>query len=184
MKAFKISSIVCLLLLMIPQYSGGECIPKEFCKKEPSGFRGINWGATISELNDMKLISVSYNGLMRTYVRTGDRMILGDAILGKLEYLFWKGRLMEVYMRSKGRKNWEFIKKEIFAKYGKGIKDPAFKHRYDWYGNKTEIHVHFEEGMRFTAMTFTSAEMVKEVSAHMEKREVKEEPGQLYKFKY
>jgi hypothetical protein len=184
MKLFRIITISYLLLLMTSNNAGSECIPETFCTKEPSGFRSIQWGTSITELNDMHLISVSYNGLMRTYVREGDKMFLGDAGLGKLEYLFWKGQLVEVYMRSKGDKNWEFIKKEIFSKYGMGLKDSAFRHRYNWYGNKTEIHIHFEGGMGFTVMTFTSAKIGADVREHAEKKEDKEGRGQLYKFNH
>lgn len=81
---------------------------------DPDGFRGIRWGASINDIPGMmpcrpcKLWrqELGRQGLwgngpnfpqeIKTYLRIGDRMTIGQIPLNRIEYVFWRGRFIGV----------------------------------------------------------------------------------------
>lgn len=77
---------------------------------DPNGFRGIQWGANINDLPGMmpcrpyKLWrqqlgyqnDPNFQQEIKTYLRVGDRLAIGQTPLNRIEYAFWKGKFIGV----------------------------------------------------------------------------------------
>jgi len=127
----KVMTIVLVFLLLLPIEGFGKGKPGSFKPgSEPEGFRGIKWGTDISTLKDMEVKEKDW------YVRTGDKLKIGEAELISIAYGFYKGKFECVMIEIKGQDNFSRIRDICFELYGPVA--PIHKtYHYIWRGNKT-----------------------------------------------
>ena len=117
---------------------------------EPDGFRGIKWGSEISALKDMVCVMAMDNDVRR-YARKRDVLKIGEAKLDYIEYEFWKGKFYLVDMGFQGTENWNNVRKEVFAIFGKAQRMPEkgenLPETYRWEGEKTTMIMIYDSNM-------------------------------------
>ncbi len=129
--------LICILLVILLPVSTLAF------QNEPTGFRGITWGADISKLADMKFLKD--DGDMTFYQRKGEKLKLGDASLTDITYVAYKGRLERVLIRYEGFSNHQSNKRKLFELYGNPYKENGFLGRYSWFGTDVHIDLDYNE---------------------------------------
>ncbi len=130
---------------------------------EPDGFGGIKWGADISTLKGMTKLGTdpSYGGI-EIYIRKGDELKFGDAKLSGIQYGFWKGKLADVRITTKGNANWSSLKNSAFAKYGKGNQADPKVEQYAWFGPVSAIGLENIDDSKTGLLYIVSTEISKQ----------------------
>jgi hypothetical protein len=102
---------------------------------EPDGFGDIKWETELSTLKDMKLSRVdpSYGGI-HVYLSLGEPPRIGKVELNKVEFLFWKGKLIGVSIIAEGASECQSLKEAVFDVFGKGNKPYAEQDYFVWDG--------------------------------------------------
>jgi hypothetical protein len=90
-----VAGIVAVMLMQL----GTDALAFE---NEPDGFRGIKWGTSFSTHGkEMVASRRTDDGSIKCYLRTGDKLSIGDAKLTSLEYCYWKDQFYRVILESK-----------------------------------------------------------------------------------
>ncbi len=165
MKAFKIL-VGSFGILFMSTFAPGQLMGQGSAEfrpgSEPDGLRDIKWGAEISALKEMVLVMAIDNDVKR-YARKTDMLKIGEAKLDYIEYEFWKGKFYLVDMGFQGTENWNNVRKEVFAMFGKGQsmseKGEKLPETYRWEGEKTTIIMIYDSNMG-GGITISSNEMM------------------------
>lgn len=113
-------------------------------QNEPAEFRGIKWGQDIKELKGLQLAAdggESYS----VYTRPTDSLLLGDAALKTIEYLFWRDRFLAVRMAG-STDQLQALKNVLTIKFGDGYQPSPYFQDYSWSGPVASIkllRIHF-----------------------------------------
>ncbi len=118
-------------------------------QNEPEGFRDLKWGDPPTE--DMRQRSgpgLSLSSDSRVYRRSqGDNLQIGGAQLESIEYRFYKGQFLGVFIATK-IDNAESLKDVLELKFGLGKKYDDFVSvlnnnitKYRWIGDKATINL-------------------------------------------
>ena len=120
-----IGLLIILLLLSVSVQAGTD--PNRW-----DGFRDLKWGANINDMNDPNMtFRESYEGV-KIYVRSGDKLSIGDAELETINYIFYKDRFFTLGIRAKGHTNFTALKDALFAYYGQGEQLDEFHKDWTW----------------------------------------------------
>ena len=108
---------------------------------EPTGFRGIGWGAPIVRLKGMRPEKDSSENVdVKSYVRQNENLRYDGAKLTKIAYGFYKGRFFQVVLTTSGKKDYEKLKAALFRKYGRtDVRQMGFSGAYIWQGPETTM---------------------------------------------
>lgn len=129
---------LCATILILPSNSFGF-------QNEPDSFRGIKWGTNINKLSDMGggLIQKGYP--IKFYIKTNDKMKIGDAELDKIYYHFYKERFFGVQIYFTGFDNFQKLKTTFSQLYGEPTIPNQFVEGYDWLGSNIAIIFKYNE---------------------------------------
>ena len=128
---------------------------------EPTGFRGIDWGADISKFTDMSLCASGEDGIIKVYTKNNENFKFVDADLTQIMYSFNKGRFCGVAITFKEYSNFTKIKDTLFQTYGEGLKKvDESKENYLWFGDNVIIDLKYYENnnvgeLKYTNLNFT-----------------------------
>jgi len=137
-------------------------------QNEPNGFRNLTWGTNFSQVKDQfsyYRIDLAYGGI-DLYRRNGDDLHIGQSKLDFILYGFWKGKLSDVRIMSKGYENWNNLKAAVFNQFGQVPRLYPFDYleEYIWNGPITTIILSYnrtlEEAMLILFSTSTSEEQI------------------------
>jgi hypothetical protein len=100
---------------------------------EPKGFRGITWGTPLSGVKDPMepVLDPDLDQESDWYRRADDKMMIGDAVLVKLEYEFYHGTLSSVYFRSAASTQSKMIT-NFSARFGNCFTKLQYEEKYLW----------------------------------------------------
>jgi len=128
---------------------------------DSDGFRNIKWGTDISALPEMKYwrSDPSFGGT-KFYLREGDELRMGAAILEKIKYAFWRGKFLGVQIFTTGFENWSNLKSATFEKFGKGYQKD--KYLYTWQGPRTWVALEYDPISKETRLIISSAEIYRQ----------------------
>ncbi|MBN1254920.1 MAG: hypothetical protein JXA50_06575 [Deltaproteobacteria bacterium] len=112
---------------------------------EPDNFRGIKWGTNIHSLPEMKFDTGSHIIPIKSYVRENDILMVGDASLSSVSYVFYKDQFCESNIRFQGWDNFYKIKQTAFSIYGEGEKTNEFIEKFRWEGPNVIVHLEYSE---------------------------------------
>jgi hypothetical protein len=128
------------------------------------GFRGIKWGQNLSSINGLKY-QPDLPGLdksVKYYTRDGDVNDFEGISLDKIIYGFKNGRLLNISLFIKGKRNWDALKGKVFNSYGEGPKVPNPENRewYYWETPKIGVTLIYISEKEFGTLTYTSKEIL------------------------
>jgi len=97
------------------------------------GFRNLRWASECSTLGQLQEIE-SANGPaeIKKYVRANEDLILGRVRLNSIVYVFWRHQLYAITLRTTGQVRYRALRKEIFNRFGVGLKSDQNRERYLW----------------------------------------------------
>lgn len=110
-------------------------------QNEPTGFRGIAWGTPLSAVqSQMRPVRGTPAGQDQAYVRTGDSMTIGGAVLAKVLYKFHNGGFSEAFIvAQKGPSNASAMIAAFRAQFGEGRQPHRSADDYIWQGSTSII---------------------------------------------
>jgi len=128
---------------------------------EPDGFGGIKWGSELSGLKGMVFLKTEtgYYGSIEIFKKTVEELKAGDAPLESVEYGFWKGKLANVALHTRGLENWNALKKYSFDAFGPGYLTSKTAERFVWRGEVTILILRYEEGSKKGLLHMCSREV-------------------------
>jgi len=74
----------------------------------------------------MKKVDETDSGTVVLYVRDNDKLQIERVELKQISYIFWQGKFFTVSIETEENTNWFGLKKEIFAKFGKGHQENRY----------------------------------------------------------
>lgn len=104
---------------------------------EPEGFRGVKWGAAITELKGFK--KVFGGGDTVFYARDAEKDSIGAASLTSIRYLFYKNRLAQVWIMTEGAGNFAALQSALAEAFGKPVRIDRNDGSCEWIGARTTI---------------------------------------------
>ncbi len=110
-------------------------------RNEPDGFRGIKWGTKIGALTGMEFVRVE--GAETSYIRPDEKLKIGDAVIERITYGFYRDEFYKVTIQFKGLMNYLHLKKTLTDLYGDGDNIPGTD-VHTWTGRKTVVVVEFK----------------------------------------
>lgn len=120
MKGRTLITCLALALFLLPTAAqsddGTFRLPAEL---EPDGFRGVKWGANLSQLHYMKMIGRS--GASNVFERTDDALTMGDAKLAKIYYYSFDNKFyaVKIFLPDVAQ-GWDALKAAVEKEYGQG----------------------------------------------------------------
>ncbi|MCX5834952.1 MAG: hypothetical protein NTV99_10685 [Deltaproteobacteria bacterium] len=135
-------TIVVLLVMVLPGcLQPPQRLPNTAFPNEPDGFRGIKWGTKITRLSGMEF--VRSEGAEKYYIRPDDKLKVGEAVVERITYGFYRDEFFKVTIYVKGLKNYLDLKQTFSGVYGEG--DNVFgKDFYTWPGKQVFITIEFK----------------------------------------
>jgi len=118
-------------------------------QNEPTGFRGIAWGTPLSSVqNQLRPVGATPAGQDQAYVRIGDDMTIGGAMLEKILYKFHDGVFSEAFIVSqKGPSNTGAMIAAFTAQFGEGGRPHRLADDYIWQGAQSTIFLTCHSGL-------------------------------------
>jgi len=144
MRNFRVFLVIAGIFCVCATYSFAQTSDQQTAFKpgsEPDGFRGIKWGTTLSSLSGME--PFYGNDDIKVYLKKGDALKWGSAKLERIQYHFWKGRLMLVLILTPDYDNYKALDKALIEQFGPG--DRSKDEIAYWVGNQTTVEFAFQK---------------------------------------
>jgi len=93
------------------------------------------------------------------YVRPGDSLILGDAVLRSVIYAFWRDRLYTVSIWTQGRENYNALRDSVFNYFGKGARIDGTSERYLWSDSNTDVMLEYTNDDQYGLLWMRAKEL-------------------------
>lgn len=132
-------------------------------QNEPQGFRNLPWGSSSKLLGDKIFYDKVHTlgGTITYYEREGDLMVMGKAKLLSIAYGYWLDNLSDVIVRTKGKDNWEALKKAAIDRWGTPRQPDKEKELYVWDGNTTVIVLAYDDKTTIGSLHLRSVDMIR-----------------------
>lgn len=118
-------------------------------QNEPPDFRGIGWGADISNLEG--LAKVHTQNSLDYYTRKNEVMTIGEAELKSVVYVFYKKRFCGSVLNFQSFVDSEKMKEALFDLYGEGVKKTE---QYRWDGKDVTITYKYDKTSKKGKVSF------------------------------
>jgi len=94
----------------------------------------MKWETSLSEMQKAKAMVLVEDSDKDTkvYLVKGEKLRIGGANLESIKYLFWKDKLSDVMITTKGKIDFERLKAATVEKFGKGLRDNQLTEEYIW----------------------------------------------------
>lgn len=112
-------------------------------QNEPYDFRGIKWGTRIDKLRGM-VLSVD-GGDLKAYTRQREKLMLGDAKLHSIQYVFYKDQFYCVRIEFVGTSNFSEIRDEFIRTYERPEGRQYYDRNFYWAGSTASITLDYDE---------------------------------------
>ena len=115
-------------------------------QNEPGGFRGLEWGERIGQMQGMALHKKGKVGgvALEVYSRENDEMRYGEAELTKLLYGFYKDQLYMVSLVTSTPSDYRALKEEAFRRFGEPTVGLDNIDKYKWKGDDVVVLLQYE----------------------------------------
>jgi hypothetical protein len=104
------------------------------------GFRDAHFGARVESFRGLDLVTAKGAGNTRVYVRAGDELKLGDAVLDGITYGFYTDELYFVALLSSGHRNAQLLLEALQQAYGPGRRLAGDADEFVWQGRRVVLH--------------------------------------------
>lgn len=95
---------------------------------------------------------------------------MGGATLASIRYGFWGGKLSDILIEARGRKNWVALKKACFEKYGQGFKENYYIESYRWSGKITSIVLEYKESEDSSTLLMKSEVIYEQIKSKLRQK--------------
>lgn len=110
------------------------------------GFRDLVFETPIEKLDGFEQVGERLKGgRLSDYVRKTDSLKVGDADLSDIHYVFYKGRLFSVFMRSRGASNADLVMRALVSGYGHPDESRPHLNEYTWRGSRTRMEYDYSD---------------------------------------
>jgi len=121
--------------------------------KEPDGFRNIQWGTPIFNLEDEIFKPVDTSGNEKIYIKENEDYLLGRTKVDRIEYCFWDDLFYKVKIYVTGLTERSSMLIYVFDNFGRGKKA---KGCYRYKGSKTGLMFCGQPGQDLSILTLYS----------------------------
>lgn len=114
---------------------------------DPQGFRGIPWGASLSEFPD--LILADSNERIKTYNMKNGPSVLGEAKIESMRFIAIDEQFARVAVRYRGKENHDLVLAYLQVQYGPMDRSPGMimrghSQQYNWRGMETDVNLTYD----------------------------------------
>ena len=117
--------------------------PTRALQNEPNDCRGIEWGTKYDELEGFT--KVTTQSRLDYYAKEDEEMIIGDARLEKVVYVFYHKKFCGAVLNFKSSPNFQIVKTTLFDWYGEGNQSKINEGRYRWSGKDVIIILEYDD---------------------------------------
>jgi hypothetical protein len=117
--------------------------PARAFQNEPNDCRGIEWGTKYENLEG--LTKVATQSRLDYYTKKGEEMIIGDARLEMVVYVFYHNKFCGAVLNFKSAPNFQILKTTLFDWYGEGDQSDINDARYKWSGTDVIITLEYDD---------------------------------------
>ena len=128
--------LILILVLVIAQ-------PARAFQNEPNDWRGIEWGTKYDGLEGFT--KVTTQSRLDYYAKEDEEMIIGDARLEKVVYVFYHRKFCGAVLNFKSSPNFQIVKTTLFDWYGEGDQSKMNEDRYRWSGTDVTIVLEYDD---------------------------------------
>jgi hypothetical protein len=136
--------------------------PSVLAEQTPMGnaFRGLSWADRLADIAGMQPMETQ-TGLddVREYVRPGDALKLGQALLSSIVYAFWRERLYTISIWTQGLSNYTALRRELFARYGDKMLARKAREACYWSVGPTDMMLEYLDEGQFGLFWMRSQEL-------------------------
>jgi len=132
-----------------------QCTVVYAFQNEPTGFRGMEWGAPIEAQEGLILVDRAADRAM--YRRTSDELRIGEAELQRIQYMFYKGRFAAVIIRTSGATNKAALILAFKTQFGNSMQANRYIDDHIWSGKIATLGVMCGVGNLCSALLTSAA---------------------------
>lgn len=131
-----------------------------------TGLAQTTWGMAPGELPGLRKIKTDplYGGIDQ-YWLPEQRLQLGPALLDGWVYNFWQDQLYSIIMWAEGRIGYERMKREIFARYGKGVQRRLEVERFVWDDDQSQRMLEYDDQSQSGIFVMRSSQVDQQIKA-------------------
>jgi hypothetical protein len=126
-----------------------------------NGFRDLKFGDPPT--SGMRL--AEEKGHTTVYQRPGDDHHIGNANVHEILYVFYKGRLSHVLLKTKGFSDSRALLDVLRQAYGSGHRPNRFLEEYYWFGSRVDLSYHENATTNDASVLFASIPLKQEQEA-------------------
>lgn len=130
-----------------------------------NGFRDARFGAELTALPDLQLLTDGGAAGTQIYVRPDEALAIGDARLDGVTYGFFQERLYFVAIFTSGRRNAQAVLNSFQAAYGPGAAVAGEAVEFVWQGSRVMLHFRQDPATGVGMAAITSLEMDAQVKS-------------------
>lgn len=129
-------SLIVLLLLSanVIAQTNSKAVDEKF------GFRDIKLETTYAEFSPKGLVKSSEDGDVKIYKLKNENLAIGDYKLQSISYVFYKEKLSQIMIETKGFANSNGLLEVLKSQYGEGYKSNRYIEKYLWSGSKAGLY--------------------------------------------
>ena len=131
-----LGGLISILVLVLAQ-------PARAFQNEPHDWRGIEWGTNSDELKGFT--KVTTQSRLDYYAKEDEEMIIGDAPLEKVVYVFYHKKFCGAVLNFKSSPNFQIVKTTLFEWYGEGDQSKINEDRYRWSGTDVTTTLEYDD---------------------------------------
>ena len=121
--------------------------------REPTGFRGIQWGTPIFNLESENFKLLKSDGDEKIYIKEDENYMLDVAKVDKIEYYFWQDAFYKVNIYAKGASKKSRLAIYVLRQFGRARKIEGC---YRYKGSSTGVMFCNQPGKDLTVLTIYS----------------------------
>lgn len=139
----RLALVVCLAGLLLTQL----VLAAQTIRDDPKGFRGIPWGASLDDVDELKLVSTWR--IVKEYEYAEGAPQFADASLTSLRLSSVYGKFARVSIKYKGEETHNQILAYLESQFGEieympGAMVRGLNQQYTWRGSDTEINLTYQ----------------------------------------
>lgn len=144
---------------------------------DKNGFRDYKFGDSLSKFTNLNLVDASKDSTTRFYTKTDDKLKIGENDV-VIAYVFFKGQLSTVVIKTKGYSNSRGVLKTLEELYGKGDQSNQYIEKYYWFGGVVTASYN-ENSVTNDATVYIRSKKFSELSKQNDEENTKKAKGDM-----
>lgn len=136
--------LICILLVLCLASCAFAAYEMPKIQNSPEGFRGLKWGDSAEKLPNKSLVEQD-GDISQYYIRTDDKLSIGDANLETICYAFFQDKFRYVAIRFYGYENFDNLLRAFKAQFGTPKRPNRYLDKYTWMDSDVFIIVQYND---------------------------------------